>query len=128
MSALQLAMLARKANWLAQHYPTFTQVPPNRAPSITMALTPNLELAIRAEASPPLPPPMTRKSVSFEMGAMVGREVDKCRDRPDSRMMLLWRRSRLGVGTECLHGHGNKATKTGGGGVGGVRLLSIPGA
>ncbi len=40
---------------------------------------------MRAHASPPLPPPMTRKSVSFDMGAMVGAEVDNCRDRAASR-------------------------------------------
>jgi len=48
-------------------------------------LIPNLELAMRADARPPLPPPMTRKSVSFEMGAMMGRLVAKCRKRLDKR-------------------------------------------
>lgn len=41
-------------------YPTLTQVPPRRLFSMTMALTPNLELAMRAEPRPPLPPPRTR--------------------------------------------------------------------
>ncbi|PMB66771.1 Elongation factor 1-gamma 1 [Beauveria bassiana] len=35
-------------------------VPPRRLFSMTMALTSNLELAMRAEARPPLPPPRTR--------------------------------------------------------------------
>ncbi|KAH6610290.1 Elongation factor 1-gamma 1 [Trichoderma cornu-damae] len=35
-------------------------VPPRRELSTTMALTPYLELAMRAEPRPPLPPPMTR--------------------------------------------------------------------
>jgi hypothetical protein len=47
-------------------------------------LIPYLELAVRAAPSPPLPPPMTRKSVSFEMGAMVNLEVEKCLDRVSS--------------------------------------------
>ena len=41
-------------------HPTLTQVPPRRLFSTTMALTPNLALAIRADPKPPLPPPSTR--------------------------------------------------------------------
>lgn len=61
-------------------YPTLTQVPPRRFDSITIALTPNLELAARADARPPLPPPRTRKSVSLLTGAMILEVVDKWRD------------------------------------------------
>jgi hypothetical protein len=49
-------------------------------------LTPYFELAIRAAPRPPLPPPMTRKSVSLEMGAILGRVVDRCRDMPERRV------------------------------------------
>jgi hypothetical protein len=47
---------------------------------MTIALAPYRELAARAEARPPLPPPMTRKSVSFEMGAMARDVCEKWRD------------------------------------------------
>lgn len=66
-------------------YPTFTQVPPSRPLSMIMALTPYFDEAHRAAPSPPLPPPMTRKSVSLEMGAMVKRVEAKCRERVTSR-------------------------------------------
>jgi hypothetical protein len=39
-----------------------------------------LELAARAAARPPLPPPITRKSVSLEMGAMARDVCEKWRD------------------------------------------------
>lgn len=62
-------------------HPTLTHVPPNLAPSMTMALTPYFPLAALAEAIPPLPPPRTRKSVSLMTGAMAKFVVEKCLDK-----------------------------------------------
>lgn len=41
-------------------------------------------LALRAQARPPLPPPMTRKSHSFATGAMCVGENEKCRENEES--------------------------------------------
>jgi len=62
-----------------------------------MDLIPYLALAMRAEARPPLPPPMTRKSVSLEMGAMTDRLVDKWREIRDRRELAV-----LDEGTAAL--------------------------
>ena len=43
-----------------------------------MALAPNLLAAMRAAPRPPLPAPITRKSVSLEMGAMLCGVEEKC--------------------------------------------------
>lgn len=61
-------------------HPTLTHVPPSRFPSITIALAPYRALAARAAPSPPLPPPITRKSVSLEIGAMASEVAEKCRE------------------------------------------------
>lgn len=61
-------------------HPTLTHVPPSRLPSMTIALVPNLALAARAAPRPPLPPPITRKSVSLEMGAMARDVCEKWRE------------------------------------------------
>jgi len=78
-------------------HPTLTQVPPNRPDSMIMAFVPNLELAIRADARPPLPPPMTRKSVSLDMGAMLRCEVEMCRDMLAMRKVAVLYESLLGA-------------------------------
>ncbi len=62
-------------------YPTLTQVPPNLLDSTIMALAPNFPLAMRAAPRPPLPPPMTRKSVSLETGAMMREAEESCLER-----------------------------------------------
>ena len=51
-------------------YPTLTQVPPKRPLSIAMVFAPCCPLALRPQARPPLPPPITKKSHSFVMGAI----------------------------------------------------------
>lgn len=70
-------------------YPTFTHVPPNRFDSTIMALVPNLPLAMRAAPRPPLPPPMTRRSVSLEMGAMMREEEENCLERDANRQAVV---------------------------------------
>ena len=52
--------------------PTLTQVPPRRADSITSARAP-YSAARCAQASPPLPPPITIRSKSFAHGAILHR-------------------------------------------------------
>ena len=49
-----------------------------------MVFAPHCPLALLAHASPPLPPPMTRKSHSLLIGAMTVEELEKCRERPES--------------------------------------------
>ena len=49
-----------------------------------MVFTPHWPLALRAQARPPLPPPMTRKSHSLLMGAMAVGEKEKCREMLES--------------------------------------------
>lgn len=66
-------------------YPTLTHVPPSLFDSTIMALVPNFPLAMRAAPRPPLPPPMTRKSVSLEIGAMVREDEENCLEREDMR-------------------------------------------
>lgn len=61
-------------------YPTFTQVPPSRLLSTAIVFAPCCPLALLAQARPPLPPPMTRKSHSLLMGAMISREVENWRE------------------------------------------------
>lgn len=72
----------------AQHastYPTLTQVPPSLLFSMIMAFTPYIPLARLAHASPPLPPPTTRRSVSFVVGAIFACGDEKCRDSDATR-------------------------------------------
>lgn len=52
-------------------YPTLTQVPPSLFASTTMVFAPWMPDALLADASPPDPPPMTRKSHSLTIGAIV---------------------------------------------------------
>lgn len=49
-----------------------------------MVFAPYTPLALRAEARPPLPPPITRKSHSFGVGAIVVDEVENWREKADS--------------------------------------------
>ena len=62
-------------------YPTFTHVPPRRLFSTAIVLAPYMPLALRAQARPPLPPPMTKKSHSFGIGAMTEDDEENCRVR-----------------------------------------------
>ena len=41
-------------------HPKLTQVPPSRLLSTAIVLAPHCPLALRADARPPLPPPITR--------------------------------------------------------------------
>jgi hypothetical protein len=49
-----------------------------------MVFAPCTPLALLAHARPPDPPPMTRKSHSFVMGAMMLAEDENCRERDES--------------------------------------------
>lgn len=60
-------------------YPTLTQVPPSLEFSTAMVFMPYMPLALLAAARPPLPIPMTRKSHSLGVGAMIGRVVENWR-------------------------------------------------
>jgi len=60
-------------------YPTLTQVPPSLEFSTAMVFMPYWPLALLAAARPPLPIPMTRKSHSLGVGAMMGCVVEKWR-------------------------------------------------
>ena len=70
-------------------HPTFTHVPPNRALSIAIVFAPCIPLALRAQAIPPLPPPITKKSTSFVVGAILPTETENCRDTPASLVVAL---------------------------------------
>lgn len=56
-----------------------------------MAFAPYLEAAALAAPRPPLPPPITRKSVSLEMGAMLITVDERCLEmvpmRPDATVL-----------------------------------------
>jgi hypothetical protein len=65
-------------------YPTLTQVPPNLLLSMAIVFAPCCALALRAQAKPPLPPPMTRKSHSLVTGAMFAPGAENCREREES--------------------------------------------
>jgi len=54
-----------------------------------MVLAPYLAPAARAVAIPPLPPPMTRKSISLEMGAIASDEIEKCLDSDVTRLVAV---------------------------------------
>lgn len=85
--------------------PTLTHVPPSLLPSMTIALAPYRALAARAAPRPPLPPPITRKSVSLEMGAMASEVAEKWRDRVLIRPVAVAeeRRGRLAKrNTDCM--------------------------
>jgi hypothetical protein len=72
---------------------------------MTIALAPYLALAARAAPSPPLPPPITRKSISLEMGAMASEVAEKCRERVVIRLLaaVVERRGRLAKRkTDCM--------------------------
>lgn len=73
---------------------------------MTIALVPYRALAARAAPSPPLPPPITRKSVSLEMGAMASEVAEKCLDRVVIRPVAVEeRRGRLAkCRTDCMDG------------------------
>lgn len=47
-----------------------------------------MPLALLAQASPPLPPPMTKKSHSFTIGAMLLVVLEKCRETEMSREVV----------------------------------------
>ena len=66
-------------------YPTLTQVPPSLLLSTAIVFAPCLPLALLAQASPPLPPPMTRKSHSLVTRAMLDVERVKCLEKIESR-------------------------------------------
>lgn len=65
-------------------YPTLTHVPPSLLLSTAIVFAPHCPLALLAQASPPLPPPMTRKSHSLLMGAMIADEAEKWREKAAS--------------------------------------------
>lgn len=70
--------------------PTFTQVPPRAFFSTTATLTP-YEAARRAEAMPPLPAPITRKSKCVESEEEAKAFRKEWRDRrPESREVCRW--------------------------------------
>lgn len=52
--------------------------------SIAMVFAPYAALAFLPQAKPPLPPPITKKSHSFCMGAMAEPDVPNCRDTAES--------------------------------------------
>jgi hypothetical protein len=71
--------------------PTLTQVPPNFLLSIAIAFAPCTPLALRAQARPPLPPPITRKSHSLVTGAiLVGEDEKKCREKEESLVFAVF--------------------------------------
>ena len=47
-------------NGMFYTYPTLTQVPPSRLLSTAIVFAPHCPLALLADASPPLPPPITK--------------------------------------------------------------------
>ena len=59
-------------------YPTLTQVPPSLFASTAMVFAPWIPDALLADASPPDPPPITRKSHSLTIGAIVADELLNC--------------------------------------------------
>ena len=61
-------------------HPTFTHVPPSQRLSMAIVFAPWIPLALRAHAKPPLPPPMTKKSHSFVVGAIFVAEFENCRE------------------------------------------------
>jgi len=70
--------------------PTLTQVPPSFLLSIAIVFAPCTPLALRAQARPPLPPPMTRKSHSLVTGAMLMEEDEKCREKEESLVFAVF--------------------------------------
>lgn len=84
-------------------YPTFTQVPPSLLASIAIVLTPYMPLALLAQASPPLPPPMTKKSHSFTIGAIVLVVFEKCRETETSlELVCAELEARIGAARERI--------------------------
>ncbi len=77
--------------WLWRHHshPTLTQVPPSLLLSIAIVFAPCTPLALRAQARPPLPPPITRKSHSFVIGAIFAAEDENCREREESLVLAV---------------------------------------
>lgn len=69
-------------------HPTFTQVPPSLFASTTIVFAPWMPDALLAQASPPDPPPITRKSHSLVIGAMVVDELLNCLLIEFSRVVL----------------------------------------
>jgi hypothetical protein len=71
--------------------PTLTHVPPNFLLSIAIVFAPCTPLALRAQARPPLPPPMTRKSHSFVTGAILVGKDEKCREKDESLVFAVFK-------------------------------------
>jgi hypothetical protein len=70
--------------------PTLTQVPPNLLLSMAIVFAPWTPLALRAQAKPPLPPPMTKKSHSLVTGAILVGEDEKCREKDKSLVVAVF--------------------------------------
>jgi hypothetical protein len=84
-------------------YPTFTHVPPSLLASTAIVLTPYMPLALLAQASPPLPPPMTKKSHSFTIGAMILVVLEKCRETETSlELVCAELEARMGAARERM--------------------------
>lgn len=59
-ASYQLSSSSSFESMIYATHPTLTHVPPSRLLSIAIVFAPHCPLALRAEAKPPLPPPMTR--------------------------------------------------------------------
>lgn len=79
---------ARLGTFLSQYrsntYPTLTHVPPSLLLSTAIVFAPHCPLALLAQARPPLPPPITRKSHSLLIGAMIAEETENWREKAAS--------------------------------------------
>jgi hypothetical protein len=58
--------------------------------SIAIVFAPCTPLALRAQARPPLPPPMTRKSHSLVTGAILVGQDEKCREKDVSLVFAVF--------------------------------------